>query len=253
MKTLFCIDASGSVGGQTLYHNVTANIFNKFYKKEDIIYLWGSHTKKMSEDEFREWNKNKNSGLGGTSSELIADIINGEKNSCIEHLIIITDGQVGTSNIDESDRKMKEYNIHFTYVSTYIIGSGGNRTVGAPYCRGNPNVTYYYKNEANPEKLASLNQEELDLYENMTQQINNYKDLKEKYNMLNNVIEAQMYGKEKDDLLIKNLNAIKSKIEVNALSEDEKDFNEKFDILYKMANGGLRNESNMGFAAKKIK
>ena len=217
MKTLFCIDTSGSVGGQTLYHNVTANIFNKFYKKEDIIYLWGSHTKKISEDEFREWNKNKNSGLGGSSSELIADIINGEKNSCIEHLIIITDGQVGTSNIDESDRKMKEYNIHFTYVSTYIIGSGGNRTVGAPYCRGNPNVTYYYKNEANPEKLASLNQEELDLYENMTQQINNYKDLKEKYNMLNNVIEAQMYGKEKDDLLIKNLNAIKSKIEVNGL------------------------------------
>lgn len=91
MKTIFCIDASGSVGGSTLYHNVTKRIFDKFYKKEDLIYLWGDSTSKKSENEFRVWNNTKNSGLGGTSSELIADILNQEKNSGLDHLIIITD------------------------------------------------------------------------------------------------------------------------------------------------------------------
>ena len=42
MKTLFCIDASGSVNGQNFYHKITKNIFDKFYKSGDIIYLWGS-------------------------------------------------------------------------------------------------------------------------------------------------------------------------------------------------------------------
>ena len=45
MKTIFCIDASGSVDGVTTYHNVTRNIFNKFYKSGDLIWLWGSSTK----------------------------------------------------------------------------------------------------------------------------------------------------------------------------------------------------------------
>ena len=63
---------------------------------------------------------------------------------------------------------MKKYNIHFKYVSTYIIESGGNRTVGAPYCTGDPNVTYHYEIEnPQPKKLASLSQEELNLLYNL--------------------------------------------------------------------------------------
>ena len=83
----------------------------------------------------------KRDRFSGTSSELIANIINKEKNSNIEHLIIITDGKDSKSNIDKSGKKMKEYHIHFKYVSNYIIGSDGNRIVGAPYCKVDPNVT----------------------------------------------------------------------------------------------------------------
>jgi oligoribonuclease NrnB/cAMP/cGMP phosphodiesterase (DHH superfamily) len=88
---------------------------------------------KKSENEFRVWNNAKNSGLGGTASELITDILNQEKNSGLDHLIIITDGSVNSGSIDKSDEKMKKNNINFKFVSTYIIGSGGDRTVGAPY------------------------------------------------------------------------------------------------------------------------
>ena len=176
MKTLFCIDNSSSVRHETVYHNITKKVFNEFSKSKGgyLIYFWGSTIKKVNESEFREWNKNKE-GCGGTQSELIADVIINEKNYGIEHLIIITDGQVDCNSIDESDEKMKQNNIHFKYVSTYIIGSGGDRSVGAPYCRGDPNVTYKYNTETDFEKLASLNKEQINLLDSFDK-INSYSE-----------------------------------------------------------------------------
>ena len=56
---------------------------------------------------------------------------------------------------------------HFKFFSIYIIGSGGDRSVGAPYCRGDQNVAYVYRSEYNPEKLASLGHKELSLFNNL--------------------------------------------------------------------------------------
>ena len=252
MKTIFCADASGSVGGSSLYHNVVRKIFNKFYKSGDIIYIWGSSSKKLSENDFRTWNNNMRAGLGGTASELIADIVNIEKNSGIEHLIIFTDGSVNGGSIDKSDEKMKNCEINFKYVSTYIIGSGGDRSVGAPYCRGEPNVTYLYKSENSPEKLASLSHAELSLFNNFTSQIMTYNQFISKADMLKNVIEAVMYGKEKDNDLINKLNILKSNILSHSLTSAEStDFDNKFNVLYQIANGALGNSRRLNFAAKK--
>lgn len=251
MKTLFCIDASGSVGGSTLFHNVTRTIFDKFHKNGDLIHLWGSSTKKINLSEFRTWNNNRQSGLGGTSSQLIADIIYQEKNSNVEHLIIITDGGVGTGSIDRSDEKMRQYQIHFKFVSTYIIGSGGNRSVGAPYCRGDPNVTYHYHSETNFEKLASLTNAELDLYNNFENSIKTYDQFISKYDMLKNAIEAQMYGKNQNNELINKLNILNSNITRNSLSTAQlTDFKNKFNELMENAKGGLRNGLNFGAKKK---
>ena len=240
MKTLFCIDASGSVGGVVTYHNVTRNIFNKFYKNGDLIWLWGSSTKKQSLSEFTSWNNSRGSGLSGTASELIADIIYNERNSGIEHLIIITDGSVNGGSIDRSDNKMKNYNIHMKFVSTYIIGSGGDRSVGAPYCRGDPSVTYIYSSETKFEKLASLSHKQIDLFKNF-HTISSYNEFISKYDDLNKVIEAQMYGRNKDVDLINRLESMKKNILSKSLSQSQKnDFEAKYKKLYDMANGGIR-------------
>ena len=253
-KAIFCVDASGSVSSSTLYHNVTRNIFNKFYKSGDIIYTWGDSYKKLNESEFRSWNDNQCGELGGTASQLIADIVNIEQSSGIEHLIIITDGGVDGGSIDKSDAKMQNSGIHFKYVSTYIIGSGGDRSVGAPYCRGDPNATYHYHSETDFEKLASLSPAEIDLFDNFDRNLSTYSQFISKWDMLKNVIEAQMYGKERDDNLINRLNKMKSNILSNSLGTKElEDFNEKFNILYEMANGALRNGGSLDFGAKKIK
>ena len=119
MKTIFCIDASGSVigtsPGEIAYHNVTGKILNNFYKNGDIIYLWGSSYKPQSLSEFQTWN-NANGcvsggNLSGTASELIGDIIYKERNKGIEHWVIFTDGSVNSNSVDNSDKKMKNYNI----------------------------------------------------------------------------------------------------------------------------------------------
>ena len=58
MKTLFCIDNSGSVSGESLYHNTTRKILGN-YKSGDLIYLWGTSKKKINCEEFKTWNDNK--------------------------------------------------------------------------------------------------------------------------------------------------------------------------------------------------
>ena len=250
MKTLFCIDASGSVRGETTYHNVTRNIFNTFYKNGDLIWLWGSSTKKQNLSEFRTWNNSRSAGLGGTASELIADIIYNERNSGIEHLVIITDGSVNGGSIDRSDNKMKSYNIHLKFVSTYIIGSGGDRSVGAPYCRGDPSVTYIYNSETSFEKLASLSHQQINLYQNFDK-ISSYSEFISKHDDLKLVIEAQMYGRNKDPDLVRRLEYMKNNILSKSLTQQQKDdFMEKYNLLLKMAEGGLRT-GQMDFGAKK--
>lgn len=257
MKTLFCIDASGSVEQQTTYHKVTKITFNKFYKNGDIIYLWGSSYKKQNVEEFRKWNDSQKGGLNGTASELIADIIIKEKNNGIEHLIIITDGCVDTNSIDNSDKKMRTNNIHLKFVSTYIISSGKkkknyDRSVGAPYCRGDPNITYLYKSESNYEKLASLDHSDLQLLENFTK-INSYNEFNSKAEALRRVLEAQMYGRNSDKLLLEKIEKLKSNLENKLVGQQKSDFMEKYNVLLKICNGGLRKGGCLDFGAKKIK
>ena len=250
MKTLFCIDASGSVGGQALYHTVTKIIFNKFYKIGDLIYLWGSiEPKRIELSKFRDWNDNKSSGFNGTASDTIADIISRERNSGIEHLVIITDGSVDPGSIDKSDNKMKslksQYNFSFKFVSTYIIASsGGDRSVGAPYCRGVPSVTYMCRNtmESNFQKLASLNGYQIKLLEDfLNNNIRTYQQFISKYKDLEVVLESEMYGKEANSKFLNALKIMYTNIPKDKLTED---FNKKYDKLYKICNGALRNNYN---------
>ena len=75
---------------------------------------------------------NKEGVGGGTDSYLIAEIGRETKRENFEHLIIVTDGQVGSGDIDESDRRVNNYGLQYSYVSTYIIGSGGSSSRQKP-------------------------------------------------------------------------------------------------------------------------
>ena len=157
MKTLFTIDCSGSVDGKILYHKELEKIIDEYYKEGDTFYLWDDKRKEKncSLERIKEFNK-KLQGFGGTDSSLIAKIAIDAGESYREHLLIVTDGIVKKSCIDESTLIIQNNNIKFKYVTTFIIGDGSNLSVGAPYCRDCPNVTYSIKSENERKKITSL-------------------------------------------------------------------------------------------------
>lgn len=99
--------------------------------------------KEQSKAQIDTWIQQKR-GNGGTSSSNIIKIAK----ACPtyrEHLIIVIDGEVSENDIRQNDNLMNQYNIQFKFVfiSVYVIGSDGNLSVGAPFCRGCPNRTIH--------------------------------------------------------------------------------------------------------------
>ena len=119
MKTLFVVDDSGSVFGQDIYFNKVMHLIctNFCGERGDAFYIWNQSFKKLTLDEIEGFINDKD-GVKGTSSSLIAEIANIEKKNKFEHLIIVTDGDVKKEEIDKSDKLIKEYDLHFSFVST---------------------------------------------------------------------------------------------------------------------------------------
>ena len=232
MKTLFAVDSFGSVGGVQNYFNKLASLRNQYYNSSrgDKFYTWSSNYQYLTESSMNNFINNK-SGGGGTDSYLIAEICRETKGENFEHLIIVTDGGVGSGDIDESDKRVKNYGLQYSYVSTYIIGHGGNESVGCPYSRGCPGVTYIIDDYGNERKQASLSSEDQKAL-NDIDKIKTWNEFKSKYNNLFNAIRAKCLGKEADANLKNQLNNLKSRI--NDVGSEGNDFNNKFNELYNL-------------------
>ena len=179
-------------------------------------------------------------GVKGTSSSLIAEIANIEKDNNFEHLIIVTDGDVQNDEIDKSDLKFKEYGLNFSFVSTFIIKTGDqvlNESVGCPYSRNCPGFTYIVDEQGNQREQASLLKEDIEIFNNLDK-INTYNEFKSKFWNIFRVVRAKCLGKNGDDELINKFLNFKKKI--NVPENNKKDFNEKMTQIEFMINGGLR-------------
>ena len=238
MKTLFAVDCSGSINGNIIYFKKLNELKLKYYNSSrgDKFYAWGSNYYYKTESEMDSFIAEKR-GYDGTQSFYIAEIGRKTKFENFEHLIIVTDGCVSIEDIDESDRKVKNYGLQYSFVSTYIIGSGGNESVSCPFCRNCPFTTYLVDYNGNETIRASLSKE--DLYTlNKINTINNWNDFNSKYQSLFNAIRSKMLGKNEDSDLKNKLNSLKARI-TDAGSE-QNDFVNKFNNLLYMANGNLR-------------
>ena len=247
MKTLFAVDCSGSISGVKIYFKKLRELRQKYYNSSrgDKFYTWGSSYYYKTEQEMDRF-ISEEYGPDGTSSVYIAEIGRVTKSENFEHLIIVTDGQVGTYDIDESDKRVQQYGLQYSYVSTYIIGSGGNESVGCPYSRGCPGVTYLIDNNGNERQQASLSKEDKAALDGIDS-INNWYTFKSKYLNLFNAIRSRCLGRDADQDLMRKLDNLKSRI--NDAGSEQNDFNNKFNELYKMASGKIRNVTNASVAA----
>ena len=179
-------------------------------------------------------------GDKGTNSSLIAEIANIEKDNNFEHLIIITDGDVKNEEVDLSDQKFKEYNLKFSFVSTFIIQTGDdllNESVGCPYSRECPGFTYIVDKEGNQKEKASLLAEDIQIFNNLNN-INTYAEFNSKYFNIFRIVRAKCLGRNTDNELIKLFDDFKNKI--NVPLENKQDFKNKMNEIELMINGGLR-------------
>ncbi|KAK8891276.1 hypothetical protein M9Y10_028484 [Tritrichomonas musculus] len=237
-RNLWCIDYSGSVSGSSLYHGQLSQILTKYRKSNDEFYFWDHEIHPTNYSGVVSFISRKE-GHGGTSSELIADIC--QRSSIRDHLIIVTDGQVGTCSIDSSDSKMKSNNIKFKYVTTYVIGNGGNLSVGAPYSRGCPNVTYKVLRIGSEIPQSSLTAQDMATLNGISN-ISSYSEFAVQYKNLESAIQAKTLGTNGDAQLQGALNALSTRINNSGLNSSQKqDFNTKIGTLQIMANGALRN------------
>lgn len=191
MKTLLAVDCSGSISGNKIYFNKLVELRKKYYKSSrgDKFYTWGNSYYNKTESEMDDFISNEY-GPDGTYSYYIAEIGRVTKSEKFEHLIIVTNGCVDTGGIDRSDQKVQQYGLQYSYISTYIIGSGGNESVGCPYSRSCPGVTYTIDNYGNEKKKASLSREDQKALESINS-INSWNTFKSKYPNLFNAIRAK--------------------------------------------------------------
>ena len=241
MKTLFAVDCSDSTDGYPHYYSKIRELVNKYYKTErgDKFYTWGSYYHYKTTDEMNQYINNEE-GTEGTDSSKIAEIANEVKNENFEHLIIVTDGFVPTSTIDKSDKLVKEYKLKFSYVSSYLINlhNDANESVGCPYSRECPGITYIINKNGTIKTLATLSQEDRNNFININN-INNLNDFNLKYDSLYRAIRAECLGKEKDENLANKLISLENNIGVN-----DNEFKEKINNL-KRLNGGIRHISTV--------
>lgn len=204
--------------------------------REDKFYTWGSGYYK-TESEMDSFINSKY-GPDGTSSYYIAETGRETKNENFEHLKIVTDGCVGPGYIDESDRRVQQYGLQYRFVLTYIIGSGGDESVGSPFSRGCPGYTYIIDNYGNETQKSSLSREDQKALEEINS-IGNWSTFKSKYQNLVNAIRAKCLGRNADSDLKNMLNNLRSRI--IDVGNEINDFNTKFNTLFKMADGQLCN------------
>ena len=241
MKNLFAVDCSSSISNQSKYYTKIQELVNLYYKpnRGDKFYTWSTGYNLKTTAEMIQYIKDQR-GSGGTDSSQIARLVYQEKlkNEKFEHLIIVTDGQVPQSRVDTSDNLVKQYGLKFDYVSSYLINlhDDANESVGCPYCRESPGTTYILFNNGTEKQLATLTQEDRNIFQNINN-INNWNDFKLKYENLFRAIRAECLGKERNQTITNDLNALEKRISDSVT--DINDFKEKIKKL-KELNGGLR-------------
>ena len=240
MPTIIAMDCSESIEEiEDLYFSTIKDLVEKYKDGPTVYYQWGNSYYKKNYMKIKEWIEKKKCD-DGTDSIYIAKAAKDAGPEYWGHLIIITDGKVKKEEIAKCDDYIRENNIKFKYVSTYVIGPDGDLSVGAPFTRGCENQTINVLTYGNHEVKMKLSEKALESFEKIDQ-IENYEEFRESYGKLVNSILAKMLGKDEDKILKEKLNKLKKKVESSPILQKKKVLKHKFEIqwnkLYDMANG----------------
>lgn len=148
-KVLIAMDISGSTGGNKFYHKTSKEIIDKYPNADLLLWDTRSITGDRAKQDVIRINQNCIGG-GGTDPVLIAKHI--IQTNFHGDLIIISDGQVGTHDIDKVENVLnKNANWKFNNVECHLIEmtrSGNiNMSISCPFTRESTSDVRVYKNE----------------------------------------------------------------------------------------------------------
>lgn len=232
---LFAIDSSGSVKDNDFYYEELGKIIKNYYKKEDIILIWSSSFEIITIKELLRRIENKK-GNGGTYPSNIINACLQNYNIVKDHLILITDGRVTPKSIKNSDDLIKKSKLQFKYVTTYIIGSKGDLSVGAPFARGCGSKTIHITHKSRRE-IVGANVTDFNSLQEIDS-INNIDQFNEKFNSLFNATKQKMIGTNGDPQLKMKFERMNKRINSGNANPD---YNRKIGALIRMASGAILN------------
>jgi hypothetical protein len=122
------------VTGNSFYYAQLAAIVKDNIRSGDLVILW-DHAYRLVTPEELQMVIGSLSGGGGTAPVAIAEAVATLGESVCWHLVLVTDGQVGVTSIDQCDSFICEHKLKFRFVSAFIIGDEGNLSVVCPFTR----------------------------------------------------------------------------------------------------------------------
>lgn len=279
-KKCFAIDYSGSTCSIKFYHdNVKVILDNKFKEGDDII-IWGSEAKFISYNEYMKINKNRD-GDGGTFPNKIFSLFRVNENVHYSEFILITDGAVNQSEVENCDREfVKNKNILiYDYAEVYLIGrkEDTNLSVACSFTRFCASKTILKSPEETEEKVISeISLDDLKIVEKVSSisteaEFNqNFESLKracivrligtngdvelrkslllmQKRIIKNNTEEKKtLLKEEKIDTLLKDKKFEEAKNELyNCFQTIDTDFSKKINLLIRMSDGAIKQIFNI--------
>ena len=146
-------------------------------------------------------------GNGGTSPHVVAEHVVNQKFH--GHLVLATDGQVGTGDVDRCDGLLAEWT--FDKVEVLVIGHGANKSVHVPFCRNSPHETVYTIDASHEDISELITMEELNSIATI-QAISTLADWQDKQALIAKGIYAKTVGTVGDAKIRDDLIAMKSRI-----------------------------------------
>jgi hypothetical protein len=192
-KYYLFVDDSVSTGGVSSYWKMVENIYDKYIKIDEgcevEIIMWGSDTINVSSTILRSYISNQQGRNGGTHPQCVANYIIEPKYNIHENIVLVTDGQVCSSDVQATDRLLSNYPIN--NVICYIIGpsSSMNLSVTCPFTR--ENTSNIYINEKWQMSHTKSDFEQLKVIDSIS-----YEDFVAKYDQIESMLIAMNMGRE---------------------------------------------------------
>lgn len=211
---VIAIDISGSTSGCRHYFENVKKILDQVYDESYMIIEWNGDAKITSKNSMLQ-RINDLIGEGWTSPSSIIRLLMKKSIKRINHLVLITDGQVQTSEIDKCDHDIKRSSMTFQKFDGYIIGNRyANMSVTCPFTRSCSHTVTQIEPNNQQQTIVNVSNEDFAIIEKI-KKIDDVDEFMKLYPTMERVFAARLLGTVGDQELRKEVVKMQHRITVN--------------------------------------